>query len=294
MRFEPNVNLIINKDGKEYKTPIVEIKNLNSFRALQRSIDYEIERQLDEFLQAGKVMQMGNKSTRGWDDDKQVTVLQREKEEAHDYRYFPDPDLVPVVLKGKWLDDIKAKLCELPLKKQIRYVSEFELSHYDAGVLTAERSTAELFEKTVQAGAKPKRICNLITQIGLKLANEAGRCLAELGLNAQHLAKLAEMIEKGQINTSAADNIMEQMIKTQKDPATLANELNLIQKSDEGELEKIVDQSREENPQAVEDVKGGGKKSKKAHGFLIGQVMQKTKGKANPKIVSKILSKKLK
>jgi len=293
MRFEPNVNLIINKDGKEYKTPIVEIKNLNSFRALERSIDYEIKRQLDDFLQTGKVMQMGNKSTRGWDGEKQVTVLQREKEEAHDYRYFPDPDLVPVVLKGKWLDDIKENLCELPLKKQIRYVSEFKLSEYDAGVLTADRSTAELFEKALQTGAKPKRLCNLITQIGLKLANEAGICLAELGLNAQHLAQLAVMIEKSEINASAADNIMQRMIKTQKDPATLANELNLIQKSDEDELEKIVDRSLEENAQAVEDVKDGGKKSKKALGFLIGQVMKKTKGKANPKIVSKILHKKL-
>ncbi len=126
MRFEPNVNLAITKDGSEYKTPIVEIKNLNSFRALERSIDYEIQRQLDEFLATGKVMETGNKSTRGWDAEAETTFLQREKEEAHDYRYFPDPDLVPVEINQQWLDDIKSHLCELPSKKQMRYVDEYK------------------------------------------------------------------------------------------------------------------------------------------------------------------------
>ena len=117
MRFEPNVNLVITKDGKQYKTPIVEVKNLNSFRALEKSIEYEIGRQLDRFLETGEVMEMGNKSTRGWDDVKEVTVLQREKEEAHDYRYFPDPDLVPVQIGEQWLSEIKSRLCELPLEE---------------------------------------------------------------------------------------------------------------------------------------------------------------------------------
>lgn len=146
MRFEPNINLIVTRDGTEYKTPIVEVKNLNSFRALERSIDYEARRQLDEFLETGQTMEMGNKSTRGWDDEKEVTVLQREKEEAHDYRYFPEPDLVPVELTEKWLSNIRSNLCELPFKKQTRFVTEYGLSGYDAGVLTAERSTAEFFD----------------------------------------------------------------------------------------------------------------------------------------------------
>ncbi len=293
MRFEPNINLVVTKDGSEHKTPIAEVKNLNSFRALERSVDYEIRRQLDDFQQSGEVMQMGNKSTRGWDDANEVTVLQREKEEAHDYRYFPEPDLVPVEVKGKWLEDIRGRLCELPLKKQMRYVEQYKLSDYDAGVLTAERSTAEFFEQVVKEGGEPKRVCNLLTQLGLKLANERGCSVAELGVTPKNLAQLAQMIEAGETSATASTSIFEEIVKTGKEPQVLAQELNLIQKSDVGELEQIVEQVLADNPKAVEDVKSGGKKSKKAQSFLLGQVMQKTKGRANPKVVSEILSKKL-
>jgi len=293
MRFEPNINLIITKDGTEYKTPIVEIKNLNSFRALERSVDYEEQRQLDEFLETGQVMEMGNKTTRGWDDEREVTILQREKEEAHDYRYFPEPDLVPVELTEEWLQEIRGRLCELPIKRQLRYVSEYGMSDYDAGVLTAERSTSDLFEEAVKAGAEPKRICNFLTQTGLKIANEKGCSVGDLGLRPQSLARLAGMIEVGTISVSSSVPIFEAMVQTGKEPEILAEELRLIQKSDAGELESIVDGVLAENPQAVGDVTSGGKKSKKARGFLLGQVMQKTKGQANPKVVSEILAKKL-
>jgi len=306
MRFEPNINLIINKDGTEYKTPIVEVKNLNSFRALERSIDYEAQRQLDEFLETGQTMEMGNKSTRGWDDEKEMTVLQREKEEAHDYRYFPEPDLVPVEMADSWLSDIHSRMCELPIKKQIRFVTEYGLSDYDAGVLTAERSTAEFFDAAVKAGGDPKRICNLITQSGLKLANEKGCSLSELGLSPSDVAELAKMIEDGKVSATAGSTILEEMAKRKSirlaesvsasDAVTVeivTKELNLIQKSDAGELERIVDEVLKENLQAVEDVTSSGKKSNKARGFLLGQVMQKTKGQANPKVVSEILDKKL-
>jgi len=293
MRFEPNINLIITKDDTEYKTPIVEIKNLNSFRALERSVDYEEQRQLDEFLETGRVMEMGNKTTRGWDDEREVTVLQREKEEAHDYRYFPEPDLVPVELTAEWLQEIRSCLCELPIKRQLRYVNEYGLSDYDAGVLTAERSTSDLFDEAVKAGADPKRVCNLLTQTGLKIANEKGCSVGDLGLRPQSLAQLAGMIEADTISVSSSVPIFEAMVQTGKEPQVLAEELNLIQKSDAEELETIVDQVLAENSQAVEDVTGGGKKSKKARGFLLGQVMQKTKGRANPKVVSEILARKL-
>jgi aspartyl-tRNA(Asn)/glutamyl-tRNA(Gln) amidotransferase subunit B len=293
MRFEPNVNLIINKDSKEYKTPIAEIKNLNSFRALEKSIEYEIGRQLEQFLETGVVMEMGNKSTRGWDDIKEVTVLQREKEEAHDYRYFPEPDLVPVELTEQWLKDIKSRLCELPIKKQMRFITEYGLSNYDAGVLTAERATGEFFDEVVKAGGEPKRVCNLLTQVGLKLANEKGCSVAELGVKPDALAQLAKMVEAGEISATAANTILEEMVKIGKSPRDLAVKLDLIQKSDVGELEKIVEQVLSENPKAVDDVKSGGKRSKKAEGFLLGQVMQKTRGQANPKVVSEIISKKL-
>ncbi len=158
MRFEPNVNLVITRAGQQFKTPIVEVKNLNSFRALENSIEYEIGRQLDRFLETGETMEMGNKSTRGWDDAKEVTVLQREKEEAHDYRYFPDPDLVPVRVNEQWLNEIKSRLCELPSKKRLRYVKDYGLSDYDAGVLTNDRTVADFFEEAVKAGGEPKRV----------------------------------------------------------------------------------------------------------------------------------------
>ena len=293
MRFEPNINLIITKDGKEYRTPIAEIKNLNSFRALERSVDYEEHRQLDEFLETGRVLKMGSKTTRGWDDEREVTVLQREKEEAHDYRYFPEPDLVPVEMTDAWLDEIRGRLCELPLARQMRHVSEYGLSEYDAGVLTGERATAEFFEAAVDAGGEPKRICNLLTQVGLKLANEKGCGVDELGVTVQSVAELAGMVGSGSVSAGAAATIFQAMSETTKEPAVLAEELNLIQKSDAGELEGIVDEVLAANPQAVEDVRSGGKKSKKARGFLLGQVMQRTKGQANPRVVSEILAGKL-
>jgi aspartyl-tRNA(Asn)/glutamyl-tRNA(Gln) amidotransferase subunit B len=293
MRFEPNINLIIERAGQQFKTPIAEIKNLNSFRALERSVTYEIRRQLDDFLETGRTVQMGNKSTRGWNDADEVTVLQREKEEAHDYRYFPDPDLVPVVTTGPWLDEIRARLCELPVQRQLRYVREYGLSDYDAGVLTAERSTAEFFEQAVGAGGEPKRICNLLTQVGLKLAHERGRDLTGLGLEPTAVAALAGMIDRGTISASAGNTILQAMADTGQKPDILAQELNLIQKSDAGELEGIVDQVLAENAAAVAEVTAGGKKSQKARGFLMGQVIQRTKGQANPKVVSEILNRKL-
>jgi len=293
MRFEPNVNLVITKNGTEYKTPIVEVKNLNSFRALERSVEYEVQRQLDEFAETGKTIETGNKTTRGWLDEREVTVLQREKEEAPDYRYFPEPDLVPVRLTKEWLAEIRGHLCELPIKRQMRYVTEYKLSDYDAGVLTGERSTAEFFEQAVAAGGEPKRVCNLLTQTGLKIANERGHSIGDLGITPEGLAGLAGMVEAGTISASSSVPIFEAMVETGKEPGVLTEELKLIQKSDTGELEIIVDQVLAENPKAVDDVKSGGKKNKKARGFLLGQVMQKTKGQANPKVVSEILSKKL-
>jgi aspartyl-tRNA(Asn)/glutamyl-tRNA(Gln) amidotransferase subunit B len=293
MRFEPNINLAITKDGKEYRTPIVEVKNLNSFRALERSVNYEEQRQFDGFLETGVTMEMGNKTTRGWDDEREETVIQREKEEAHDYRYFPEPDLVPVELTEVWLADIRSRMCELPLRRQIRYVKEYQLSDYDAGVLTADRSISDFFEEAVKAGAEPKRICNLLTQTGLKIAKEKDCGINDLGIRPYSVARLAEMVESGQISASSSVPVFEAMVKTDKEPDILAEELNLIQKSDAGELETIVDQVLADNPNAVDDVTAGGKKSKKARGFLLGQVMQKTKGQANPKIVSEILAKKL-
>ena len=293
MRFEPNVNLHIYKDGQTYKTPISEIKNLNSFRAIERSITYEIQRQFEEFLETGKTMKMGNKSTYGWDDVNQTTVLQREKEEAHDYRYFPEPDLVPVEVDDEWLEQIKSRLGELPLQKQQRFVSQYGLNNYDAAVLTADKSTAEYFDAVVQAGANAKRACNLITQVGQKLANLSNTTVDKLGISPGNLAKLAQMADKGQISASAAVQIFEKLVQNNTDPETIAKADNLLQSSDAGAIEGIVDQVLAENADAVQEIVSNSKKAGKAQGFLMGQVIQKSKGQANPKVVSQILNQKL-
>jgi aspartyl-tRNA(Asn)/glutamyl-tRNA(Gln) amidotransferase subunit B len=293
MRFEPNINLHITRGGQVFKTPISEVKNLNSFRAIERSIAYEAHRQYQDFLDTGKTLQMGNKSTYGWDDVNQTTVLQREKEEAHDYRYFPDPDLVPVEVDDKWLGEIKSRLCELPIQMQMRFVKDYGLSDYDAGVLTADRATAEFFDSTVKQGADPKRVCNLLTQTGLKLANEKNVRVDQLQITPEQLATLAKMADSGQISATSATLIFEEIANSGGEPMQMAEAKNLLQKSDSGEIETLVDAVLAENAEAAQDAKTNPKKAKKALGFLMGQVIQKSKGQANPKIVSEILNRKL-
>ena len=294
MRFEPNVNVVIKKDNGEFKTPITEIKNLNSFKALEKGTAFEAKRQLNEFLERGEVMKSGNKKTFGWDSEREVTVLQREKEEAHDYRYFPDPDLVPVVVDEKWLADIQSGCRELPIAMQKRFIVDYSLSDYDAGVLTADKDTAGFFDEAVKSGGEPKRLCNFITQFGLKIAGEKGCKVSQLGIAPQRLAELAKLVASGMVSATAAGAIFEKMMQDNNEPQKIAESLNLIQKSDEGELAKIVDEILAANQDAVNEIKSDGKKSKKAQGFLMGQVMQKTKGAANPQIVAKIMNERLK
>jgi aspartyl-tRNA(Asn)/glutamyl-tRNA(Gln) amidotransferase subunit B len=238
-------------------------------------------------------MEMGNKSTRGWDDINQKTVLQREKEEAHDYRYMPDPDLVPVVMTDAWREDIRSRLCELPLQKEQRFIREYGLSEYNAGVLTMERTTGEFFDAAVKAGGAPKRLCNFLTQIGLKLANDKGCAVAELGFGPAQLAELAKITDAGTVSATAAATIIGQLVASpDKSPLAIAKELNLVQSSNASELEGVVDEVIAANPQAVADAKDT-KKAKKATGFLMGEVIKKTKGQANPRVVSEILARKL-
>ncbi|HSV27052.1 MAG TPA: Asp-tRNA(Asn)/Glu-tRNA(Gln) amidotransferase subunit GatB [Sedimentisphaerales bacterium] len=293
MRFEPNVNLVITRDGREYKTPIAEIKNLNSFRAIERSVEYEIQRQLDEFAETGRTMEMGNKSTRGWDDIRGETILQREKEEAHDYRYMPDPDLAPTVMTDEWRDEIRSRLCELPLAREQRFSGSYGLSEYDAGVLTLERATADFFDAAVLAGGNPKRVCNLLTQTGLKLANDRGCSVAELGFSAEQLAELTKLAEAGTVSATAAAAILEELARdASRSALEIAQAMNLVQKSDAAELETVVEEVVKAHPQAVADSKDP-KKGKKAMGFLMGEVIKRTKGQANPRVVSEILGRKL-
>ena len=200
---------------------------------------------------------------------------------------------MPVEVDNAWLDEIKSHLCELPIQMQLRFEKEYGLSDYDAGVLTTDRGTAEFFGATVKHGANAKRVCNLLTQTGLKLANEKGVTVDQLDITPENLAKLAQMADAGDVSATAATTIFEEMANTGENPRQIAEAKNLIQKSDAGEIEALVDAVLAENTQALEDAKANPKRAKKAMGFLTGQVIKKSKGQANPKIVSQLLNQKL-
>ncbi len=294
MRFEPNINLQITMDGKVYKTPITEVKNLNSFRAVEGAVAYEAWRQEEEFKKDHSFTRENHgKQNRGWDDAKGETVFQREKEESSDYRYFPDPDLVPVKIDAAWLKNIRDNMPEMPLAMKARFVNELGLKEYDATVLTAEAPMARYFDAAVKAGGPAKRLANIITQFGISTASEKGCTVAELGISPQRLAELAKLVEDGTINATASAKLFNIMLTDEAPAAQLAEKHSLIQKSDSGEIEKIVDEVLAANAKAVEDVKTGSKKAGAARGFLMGQVMQKSKGQANPKVVGELLDKKL-
>ncbi len=295
MRFEPNINLkITDDDGQEYRTPICEIKNLNSFKAVEKAVAYEEWRQLEEWKKDRNfTIEKCGKQNRGWDDAKGVTVFQREKEEAHEYRYFPEPDLVPVEIDDEWLGRIASGLGELPLAMKQRFEDEYGLSDYDASVLTGDRATAEFFDGAVKAGAQPKRAANIVTQFGLKLANEKGCAVSELGVTIEQAAELAKLVEAGTVNASAAATLFEKMMAEDGGAEEVAQKYNLVQQSDTGALEALVAEVIGANAQAVEDFRSGGKKAGKARGFLLGQVMQKSKGQANPKVAGDLLDGKL-
>ncbi len=295
MRFEPNINLHITDNGTVYKTPICEIKNLNSFRSVERAVAYEEWRQLEEWKKNPSFTRENfGKQNRGWDDESGQTVFQREKEEAHEYRYFPEPDLVPVEIDDAWLEQIQADMCELPQTMKQRFIRDYGLSEYDAEVLTAARATAVFFDEAVRAGGSAKRIANLVTQTGLKTANEKGCSVDQLGVSSDQLARLAKMTDEGKINATAAVTIFQTIIAEGGEPEQIAQVKNLLQQSDAGALAAILEEVLAANPQAVEEVKSAGKKSQKARGFLLGQVMQKSRGKANPQIVGQLLEEKLK
>jgi len=296
MRFEPNINLRIDgDDGREYYTPICEVKNLNSFRALERAVAYEQWRQLEEWKRDHSyTLERLGKQNRGWNDERGETVFQREKEEAHEYRYFPEPDLVPVEIDEEWLGQIKASVGELPMAMSERFVACYGLSEYDASVLTGDRATAVFFdEATVAAPGLGKRVSNLVTQHGLRLAKERGCGVDELGVTTSQVAQLATMLDEGGINASAAAVLFEKMLTDERGPAALAAAEGLLQESDAGALASVVASVLADQAEAVAQVKAGGKKAGKARGFLLGQVMQQTKGQANPQVVGALLDEKL-
>jgi aspartyl-tRNA(Asn)/glutamyl-tRNA(Gln) amidotransferase subunit B len=295
MRFEPNVNVAItDADGREYRTPIIEIKNLNSFRSVRNAIAYEIDRQVAEWqADPSYTLEKLGKENRGWDDDRGTSEFQRGKEEAHDYRYFPDPDLVPVVPDEAWLTAIRQAMPELPLARQKRYVETFGISEAQAVQIVTDRGTADLYEAAVAAGGDAKTLARQFVSFWSMHANQRQCTIAELNVGAARMGQLAGMVAGGTISATAAATIAEKMLSRPDGPQQIAERENLIQASDAGELEKLVDEAIAGNPNAVESARPGHKKEKAGFGFLVGQVMKASGGKANPKVVQEILAKKI-
>ncbi|MCD4824792.1 MAG: Asp-tRNA(Asn)/Glu-tRNA(Gln) amidotransferase subunit GatB [Phycisphaerae bacterium] len=295
MRFEPNINLHITRDGKIYKTPIIEVKNLNSFRSLEGAVAFEIRRQYELWQDDpdGFTLEKLGKQNRGYDVDREQTVFQRDKEEAHDYRYFPDPDLMPVVVSSDWRDRVAGEIGELPLARRERFMTEYKLTFEEADSLTMDGPTGDLLDAVVEAGAEAKRCSKLLMSRGLALANEKNCTIAMTGIKAWQLADLAKMQDGGDINATAAAKIFDKMTATGDSPADIAQADGLLIVKDDSQIEKWIDDAIAANPQAVAEIAQGGKKQKKSFSFLVGQVMQASRGAAAPADVQKQLTQKL-
>jgi aspartyl-tRNA(Asn)/glutamyl-tRNA(Gln) amidotransferase subunit B len=294
MRFEPNINLHIHRDGVTYKTPIVEVKNLNSFRAVRGAVDYELRRQLQDWL-ADNAYTLANrgKENRGWNDNRGVTEYQRGKEEAHDYRYFPEPDLVPVELTAEQIEQVHSEMPELPLQRRDRFENKIGLPRAEAEIIVGDRATADLFEAAIDAGGHAVTLGKQFANTWAGLANARGTTIAGLGVSAARLAELASLTADGTINASAAKRAAEAMLETTLAPGAIAEREGLLQVRDVGQMQTWVDDAFAANEQAVRDALENPKKQKRARGFLTGQVMQRSAGQADPKIVGELIDKKL-
>jgi len=284
LRFEANISL--RPVGSEEFGARVEMKNLNSFRSVLRCLEYEIKRQ-EALLRAGQPVA---RETRLWDEERGVTETMRSKEEAQDYRYFPEPDLPPVTIDAAWLERVRASLPELPDARRRRFVEKLCLPEYDAAVLTGDKALADFLEATVALGRDPKEVGNWLMGEFLRLLHATGIELAAAKVTPPMLSDLILLIEGGAVNRNAAKSVFEEMFNTGKPAKEIVEARGLTQISDEGEIAGIVDQVIAENPQVVADFKGGKEKS---FGFLVGQVMRRSQGRANPQLVNRLLRERL-
>ena len=284
LRCDANISLRP-RGQKEFGTKS-ELKNMNSFRNVQKALEYEIRRQTALLLDGQDIVQ----ETRLWDAGKGVTHSMRGKEEAHDYRYFPDPDLVPIEVSDEWKEEIRATLPELPDQKCERFVTQYGLPEYDAGVLTVSRETADFFEETVKLFDNAKTVSNWIMVELMKLLKQTEASIEECRVTAEYLAEILKLIESGTISAQMGKDVLAACFETGTAPAEIVEKKGLSQVSDESELEAIVAKVMEANPKEVELYRGG---KKKVLSFLMGQVMRETRGKANPKKVNEIFRKAL-
>jgi aspartyl-tRNA(Asn)/glutamyl-tRNA(Gln) amidotransferase subunit B len=270
---------------KEFGTR-TELKNINSFKFVQKALEYEIERQAKVLDQGDKVVQ----ETRLYDSDKGVTFSMRSKEEAHDYRYFPEPDLVPIVCDEAWINTVRQSLPEMPEQKRDRFVREYEIPEYDAGVLITSKSLANYFETCVKLFNQPKTVSNWIMGDLLRELKNDDRDIDDCPVTPDRLTDLLKLIDDGSISGKMAKTVFEDMYQSGKPPADIVKEKGMTQISDESALLKIVEEVIAANPGQVADYRGG---KDKLIGFFVGQVMKASKGQANPALVNKLLIEKL-
>ena len=278
-----DVNLSVREYGaKEFGTR-TEMKNLNSFKAIARAIENERERQID-LIEAGEAV---IQETRRWDDTKEYSYAMRSKEDAQDYRYFPDPDLVPIIISDEWMAEVKSKEPEFRDEKMARYISEFNLPEYDADIITLYKPLADLFEAAVQKGSAPKEASNWLMGETMRIVKDKGIEPDQVKLTGENFAKFLKLIENDVINKTVAKEVFEAIFDGGVNPEVYVEEHGLKMDNDTDGLKKIIEEVVANNPKAVADYQGG---NKKAIGALVGQTMKATQGKANPQMINKILN----
>jgi aspartyl-tRNA(Asn)/glutamyl-tRNA(Gln) amidotransferase subunit B len=285
MRCDANISL--RPVGAQEFGTRTELKNMNSFRNVQRALEYEIRRQRTVLESGGEIVQ----ETRLWDANQGKTYSMRGKEEAHDYRYFPDPDLVPLVISPEWLEEVKACLPELPDAKKVRFISQYDLPEYDAGVLTGEKALATYFEACVRDFPQAKKVSNWIMSELMRELKKEDQGIETCRVIPQALARLLALVEEGAISGKIAKSVFMDMIASGKDPDAIVKEKGLVQISDTVSLELLAREILAANPKEVADFKAG---KTKVMGFFVGEIMKQTKGQANPKVVNQLLGRLLK
>ena len=278
-----DVNLSVREMGAPEFGTRTEMKNLNSFKAIARAIEGERKRQIELLEEGKRVIQ----ETRRWDDNKESSYAMRSKEDAHDYRYFPDPDLTPVIISDEWLDEVRKRQPELRTEKLLRYEQEFQIPRYDAEILTGSKPMADLFEATTAICKKPKEVSNWLMVEAMRLLKEQEMDPEEIKFSPENLAKLIQLVDNGTINRTVAKNVFEEIFTSDIDPEVYVEEKGLKVVNDEGALRKTVEDIVAANPQSVEDYHNG---KQKAMGFLVGQTMRAMGGKADPVMVNRILA----
>jgi aspartyl-tRNA(Asn)/glutamyl-tRNA(Gln) amidotransferase subunit B len=285
--FRCDANVSVRPKSQEEFGTRTELKNMNSFRHVERALEYEIKRQITMLGEGEDVVQ----ETRFWDVDQGITITMRGKEEAHDYRYFPDPDLVPLRIDGKWVEEIRKGLPELPDEKKERFVRQYQIPEYDAEILTSTKPLSAYYEETVSLFHEPKTVSNWMMGDLLRELKRDEREIDQCPVTPKHLADMLSMTKIQAISGKIAKDVFEEMYRTGAYPQDIVKEKGWMQILDEGEIQKAIEKAMEANPKQVEDYRKG---KEKLFGFFVGEVMKQTQGKANPKLVNELLKKKLK